>query len=67
MRINGIEGEPGRTFDIPVEPDRLRALRVFVAQPRDVTVPGSTNFSFIVTEETAGESDIYNAKFEVPE
>lgn len=67
MSINGIDGEPARSFDIPVEPDRLRALRVFVAQPPEVLVPGSTDFSFIVTEETAGESDVYNARFEVPE
>ncbi len=67
MRINGIDGEPARSFDIPVEPDKLRALRVFVSQPRDMVVPGSTSFSFVVEEPNASEFDVYNANFEAPE
>lgn len=67
MAINGIDAEPGTTFDIPVEPDKLRPLRVFVSQPRDMVAPGSTPFSFIVEEGEAGETDIYNANFEAPE
>ncbi|MCR9124474.1 MAG: cytochrome c oxidase accessory protein CcoG [Phyllobacteriaceae bacterium] len=67
MAINGIDAEPGTSFDIPVEPDRLRPLRVFVSQPRDMVAPGSTPFSFIVEEGEAGETDIYNANFEAPE
>ncbi|WP_306119726.1 MULTISPECIES: cytochrome c oxidase accessory protein CcoG [unclassified Roseitalea] len=67
MAINGIDGEPARSFDIPVAPDKLRPLRVFVAQPPEQVQPGSTGFSFVVEEDLAGEVDVYNANFEAPE
>ncbi|WP_349365095.1 MAG: cytochrome c oxidase accessory protein CcoG [Roseitalea porphyridii] len=67
MAINGIDGEPARSFDIPVEPDKLRPLRVFVSQSPDQVQPGSTPFSFTVEEADSGEVDVYNANFEAPE
>jgi cytochrome c oxidase accessory protein FixG len=55
------------SVEVPVEPDRLRALRVFVAQPHDALRPGATDFRLIAEDPAAGERDVYDAVFEAPE
>lgn len=67
MSITGIDQPAARTFDIPVDPDQVRALRVFITQPRDATAPGDTPFQFIAEEPEYAESDTYDAVFEAPE
>ena len=67
MSLPELGDAPGTSFDVPVEPDRLRALRVFVAQPRDALTPGAVGFRLIAEDPAAGERDVYEAVFEAPE
>lgn len=66
MAITGIDQPDGRSFAIPVEPDRLRNLKVHVRQPVDQVVEGKTSFRFIAEDKAGGEMDIYNATFDAP-
>ena len=64
MTVTEIDAPAARSFDIPVAPDQLRALRVFVAQPASALQAGETSFRFVVTAPVAGETDSYSAIFE---
>ena len=64
MTIADIDAPAARRFDIPVAPDQLRALRVFVAQPASALQADETSFRFVVTDPVAGETDGYSAIFE---
>jgi polyferredoxin len=67
MAIGGLDEPDGVSFSVPVEPDKLRALRVFVRQPAADVVPGSTQFQLIVEDRQSNEMDVYDAVFEAPE
>ena len=67
MQINGFEDREARTFLINVDPDKLRELRVFVKQPNDNLIAGSTPFKFIAEDRQSNERDVYDANFEAPE
>jgi cytochrome c oxidase accessory protein FixG len=66
MAINEVDQPIGVSFAVPVEPDKLRTLRVFVAQPKEMLTRGSTDFRLIVEDQSSGERDVYDAKFEAP-
>ncbi len=66
MAINEVDQPIGVSFSVPVEPDKLRMLKVFIAQPKDIVKPGSTGFRLIVEDRSSGERDEYNANFEAP-
>jgi len=66
MSINGLDQPDGTSFAIPVEPDKLRSLRVFVSQPPGYTEEGRTSFDFIAEDKQSFESDHYDAVFEAP-
>ncbi|QKV17498.1 cytochrome c oxidase accessory protein CcoG [Oricola thermophila] len=67
MSINGLDQPDGTSFAIPVEPDKLRALKVYVTQPLEYTVEGRAPFHFIAEDKQSFESDVYDAVFEAPE
>jgi hypothetical protein len=67
MSITGIDEPMGRIAHIPVEPDKLRALRVFVTVPPQLIQKGRTDFRIVVSDEQSFETDSYEAIFEVPE
>jgi len=67
MAINGLEAPHSRTAYIPVDPDKLRALRVFVSQPPEQLISGSTKFRFVAKDKQSAETDSYNAVFEAPQ
>jgi len=77
MSVNGIDESPARSVSIEVEPDSLRALKVYVSQPRDSVTGASQHFTFSVIEadgpETAApgtaapETASYVATFSAPE
>lgn len=67
MEIKGMDQPAGTDFAVPVEPDKLRQLHVFVSQPKDAVVPGATGFSLIVEDKQSFERDAYSAIFEAPE
>ena len=67
MSINDVDQPEGTSFAIPVEPDKLRSLRVFVSQPKQFTTEGRASFHFIAEDKQSFESDTYDAVFEAPE
>ncbi len=61
----GAEEVRGTEFEVPVEPDRVRELRVFVAVPAGFT--GTADFAFVVTEKPEGETARTDAQFHGPQ
>lgn len=75
-----IDGLPGATMAIPdlrlenvtsaeigVDPDLLRQIKVFVAQPADTVAAGTTTFEIIAEDTGSDERDVYQAIFEAPD
>ncbi len=56
----------GVSVDIPVDPDQLRSVRVFITQPRDSTQPGASEFRLLAEDRQSFEADTYSAVFEAP-
>jgi cytochrome c oxidase accessory protein FixG len=67
MSITGIDQPDGRSFAVPVDPDKLRTIKVFVKQPRDQVEAGKTPFQLVAEDKGSNESDIYEATFDAPE
>jgi cytochrome c oxidase accessory protein FixG len=67
IAVAGIEGATGRSVDFPVEPDKLRALHVFVTVSPQLLQSGNAPFRIIASDQQSFETDSYNAVFEVPE
>ena len=55
-----------RVFAIPVEPDRVTTLKVFVTLPKDALDDAQEGFSFIVEDRASHERDTYRATFKTP-
>ncbi|MCY1371444.1 hypothetical protein D9M69_585860 [compost metagenome] len=75
-----IEGLPGATltvqdenidadgnYDVPVEPDRLKTLRVFVTLPHDAIMEPRSDYEIEVRDADGSESARYKATFMAPE
>ncbi|RWG06330.1 MAG: cytochrome c oxidase accessory protein CcoG [Mesorhizobium sp.] len=67
MSIVGIDRPPGRSFAIPVEPDRLKILKVFVRQPATLVKSPVQSFEFRIEDKSSSESAAYTASFNAPE
>ncbi|MER8407446.1 cytochrome c oxidase accessory protein CcoG [Mesorhizobium sp. M1307] len=67
MSVVGIDLPADRSFAIPVEPDRLKMLKVFVRQPADQVRGAAQSFKFRVENKAPFESDEYTATFNAPE
>ena len=67
MSVTGIDQPDGRSFAIPVDPDRLRTIKVYIKQPPDLLQPGKTQFRLVAEDKASTEMDIYNAAFDAPE
>ncbi|MER9713159.1 cytochrome c oxidase accessory protein CcoG [Mesorhizobium sp. M0174] len=67
MSVVGIDLAADRSFAIPVEPDRLKMLKVFVRQPADQVRGAAQSFKFRVENKATFESDEYTATFNAPE
>ncbi|RWX58204.1 cytochrome c oxidase accessory protein CcoG, partial [Mesorhizobium sp. M4B.F.Ca.ET.089.01.1.1] len=55
------------SFAIPVEPDRLKTLKVFVRQPADQIHAPAQTFKFRAEDKASFESNEYAATFNAPE
>jgi cytochrome c oxidase accessory protein FixG len=66
LSIEGMDEVRGRSADIPVEPDKLRALRVFISQPPNLVQSGQTPFKLKANDPQSFEMDVYNAEFVGP-
>ncbi|WP_192180390.1 cytochrome c oxidase accessory protein CcoG [Mesorhizobium amorphae] len=67
MSVVGIDLPAARSFAIPVEPDRLKMLKVFVRQPANQVDDTAQTFKFRVEDMARFESDEYTATFNAPE
>ncbi|ANT54348.1 cytochrome c oxidase accessory protein CcoG [Mesorhizobium amorphae] len=67
MSVVGDDIAAGRSFAIPVEPDRLKMLKIFVRQPADQIHGAAQIFTFRVEDKASFESDEYTATFNAPE
>ncbi|RWK14299.1 FixG Ig-like domain-containing protein, partial [Mesorhizobium sp.] len=67
MSVVGDDIPEGRSFAIPVEPDRLKMLKVFVRQPADQIQGTAQTFKFRVEDKASFEADEYTATFNAPE
>ncbi|MFN3546351.1 MAG: cytochrome c oxidase accessory protein CcoG [Mesorhizobium sp.] len=67
MSAIGIDQPEGRSMAIPVEPDRLRTLRIFVTQPANRIEGPAQTFRFVVEDKSSFETDTYTANFYAPE
>lgn len=67
MQMTGVEQSEGRSLEVPLEPDRLKELRIFVRQPAEA-IAGQTDqpFTFLVEDELRAESAAYRATFRAP-
>jgi cytochrome c oxidase accessory protein FixG len=57
----------GRSANIQLDPDKLRALHVFVTQPLQLAQKGQSVFQIMAKDSNSREKDAYSAQFEVPE
>jgi cytochrome c oxidase accessory protein FixG len=71
IAIDGVEHVEGAHANIDVEPNRVRALRVFVtvapAALQDMKKDLQAPFQIVATDQKTLETDVYKAVFEVPE
>ena len=66
MKIAGHESADGRSVDIPADPDKVTALRVFVTLPKDRLAEAAEGFQIIAEDRQGHESDVYSANFNTP-
>ncbi len=66
MSITGIDQPEGRSFAIPVDPDRLRTVKVYIRQPLSEVLPGKTAFRLVAADKGSNETDTYTASFDAP-
>jgi polyferredoxin len=66
MKIAGHAGAAGRSVDVPVDPDKVTALRVFVTLPRDHLAEAAEGFRIIAEDQQGHERDVYSANFNTP-
>ncbi|MFK8036505.1 MAG: cytochrome c oxidase accessory protein CcoG [Hyphomicrobiales bacterium] len=66
MSVAGVDQPEGVSFAIPVDPDKLRALRVFIKQPPQYVEEGSSDFQLVAQDKQSNETDVYDAVFEAP-
>ncbi|MEX0955163.1 MAG: cytochrome c oxidase accessory protein CcoG [Rhizobiaceae bacterium] len=67
MSATGIDQPEGRSIAVPVEPDRLRELKIFVRQPGEHARSEAQQFRFVVEDKSSFETDVYSATFKAPE
>jgi cytochrome c oxidase accessory protein FixG len=67
MSATGFDQPESRLLMVPVEPDRLRELRIFVRQPKEHVGSATQQFRFVVEDKSSYETDVYSATFNAPE
>ncbi|WP_032901598.1 cytochrome c oxidase accessory protein CcoG [Mesorhizobium ciceri] len=67
MSVVGIDLPAGRSFAVPVEPDRLKMLKIFVSLPADRLGGAAQTFKFRAEDKARFEADEYTATFSTPE
>jgi hypothetical protein len=66
MWLAGDENHDVRAIAVDVDADRLREIKVFVAQPADSVAPGLTSFAFTVRDLAGSEAGQAATEFYAP-
>lgn len=66
MRVSGHDSVDGRFVAVPVDPDKVTALRVFVTLPKDNLAEATDGFELIAEDRQGHERDVYSARFNIP-
>ncbi|MEZ5812523.1 MAG: cytochrome c oxidase accessory protein CcoG [Rhizobiaceae bacterium] len=66
MSAIGIDQPEGRSLAIPVEPDKLRNVKIYVHQPSRHVAGETAEFFFIAEDKSSHETDRYRATFNAP-
>ncbi len=66
ISVPDIDKKSGDEFELNVDPDQLRALKVFLSLPDKNIKHAHTEFRFVVEEIDGEEKSDYNARFEAP-
>jgi len=66
VSVSGLEQSEDGVIAVPVEPDRLKSVRVFVRMPADEIQSERQTFSFVVEDRENLESKTYTATFSAP-
>jgi cytochrome c oxidase accessory protein FixG len=67
MSMLGNGESEGHSFNIELEPDRLKTIKVFVRQAAGQAVAPTQAFTFIIEDSVGGERADYTATFNAPE
>ncbi len=67
MAIESGNQPEGQVFKLEIEPDQTQPFKIYVKQPKSAAVSQVAKFSFVLTDQTLGESDQYSATFNAPE
>jgi cytochrome c oxidase accessory protein FixG len=66
LRIAGHDSADGRSFNIPVPPDKVTAMKVFVTLPKDFRSEAGEGFRLIAEDRPGNERSTYDANFNAP-
>ncbi|MGE3873944.1 MAG: cytochrome c oxidase accessory protein CcoG [Parvibaculaceae bacterium] len=66
MTLAGSEQGPSRSFDIDVEADKLRSVKVYLTMPKRALEQEAVGFSFVLTGKEDSESSEHPAIFHGP-
>jgi len=66
MSVVGLDQPADRSFAISAEPDRLKTVKVYVAQPAADVAGPIQSFRFVIEDKSSFETDSYDASFEAP-
>ena len=64
VTVAGIEGQKGRSIEIPLEPDKLATYHVFVTVSPQLLNEGKSAFKIVASDFRMGSTAIYDASFE---
>ncbi|MDE2385352.1 MAG: cytochrome c oxidase accessory protein CcoG [Alphaproteobacteria bacterium] len=64
MTVAGVEGKQGRSIDVPLQPDKLETLHVFVTVSPQLMKAGKNEFRFVASDFRVGSTAKYEASFE---
>jgi cytochrome c oxidase accessory protein FixG len=66
LTVSDMPEARGKSVDVPVAPDKLRSLHVFVSRLPQFLTKGQTRFRFVANDKQSAETDAYDAIFETP-
>ncbi len=64
MTVAGMEDKKGRSVEIPLEPDKLANLHVFVSVSPQLLKPGKSQFKIVASDFRVGSTAVYDATFD---